>query len=775
MKLFFKLVLPFLSIFICLSVYAQNVFTGNIAESDGTPIPGVQILYEQGRGVTSDLNGNFKIDLSKGEYKLVFRHVSFKTDTIEVQMPREQGSLKVVLTPRVNELELISITANKYEKDLMEEPVSVEVIQPALMQQVNTTRVDQVLEKIPGITVADGQVSIRGGSSYAFGAGTRVQMVLDGLPLITADRNDVRWNFFPVEMAGQLEVLKGASSTLYGSSALNGVVHLRTADPTEVPETEITTYYQVYGQPKNKAQAWWQNAPNEAGITFRHARQIGLFDVSATGNFINTNSFIRDGDSRQHRYFVKLRKRRKEYYGLETALLAGFMDVEEGDFLFWENDQEGAFIPFQGNDPADPLGIIDFNRRQFIIQPSLTFTTKKRNKHILNTRLYDFTTRNFVENAFFNQYTADYQYHTNIGNRTKLVAGTAYQFFDVTEPNGIGTRQGQNYSAFLQAEYLWQKFSGSIGLRYEHFEADGLDTQNFPVLRLAGNYRFGLKSSLRASFGQGFRFPSFAEAFVDFSDEAVPIYPNPDLKPEYGWNAEIGYKHQIGDKNFVTYLDAALFVSEYFDMIEFRPGVFLPDGVNREDVPPSEINNFIGIRSENLDRARIAGIELSATGQGKLGRFPFRLLAGYTYTYPVELLEDSDLNGFGTYTGRFFKSIFSSDAEILEPLLRYRQRHLLKADINVETGNFSWGVDVRYFGFVEKIDAFLTVAIQGIDSYRTRNDSGEAVLNLRAAYDFKQWGTFRLIVNNVLNREYSLRYAKMDPPRNFTFQYSVRF
>ena len=529
---FFHILLFLFSFSIVFPSLAQELLLkGTVTDVESaSPIPGVQILYKSSKGVTTDLNGKYQLSLSSGEYELIFRHVSFQTDTISLQISDNNEVQDVEMLPSVNQLALVSITANKYEKDLMEEPVSVEVIKPALMKQVNITRVDQVLEKIPGITVADGQVSIRSGSSYAFGAGTRVQMILDGLPLITADRNDIRWNFFPVEMAGQLEVLKGASSTLYGSSALNGVVHLRTADPTATPETEITTFYQFFGKPRNREQAWWSSAPFETGVSFRHARQIGLLDVTASGNYIKTDSYIQGGDGQQHRYFLKLRKRKKEYYGLEMTMLAGLMDVQEADFLFWQNDQEGVFIPFQGDDPNDAFGTIDFDRRQFTIQPTITYTTKKRNKHILNTRLYDFTTRNFVENSFFTQYTADYQYQTNLGNRTKLVAGTSYQFFDVTDPNGTGNKTGFNYSAYLQGEYIRQKFSGSLGLRYEYFDAEGLPEQQFPVLRLAGNYRFNLKNSIRASFGQGFRFPSFAEAFVDQSDEAIPIFPNPRFK-----------------------------------------------------------------------------------------------------------------------------------------------------------------------------------------------------------------------------------------------------
>ncbi len=49
-------------------------------------------------------------------------------------------------------------------------------------------------------------------------------ILVDDIPQLTADANDVKWEFLPVENINQVEVIKGASSVLYGSSALNGFV-----------------------------------------------------------------------------------------------------------------------------------------------------------------------------------------------------------------------------------------------------------------------------------------------------------------------------------------------------------------------------------------------------------------------------------------------------------------------------------------------------------------------------------------------------------------------
>ena len=47
---------------------------------------------------------------------------------------------------------------------------------------------------------------------------------------------------------------------------------------------------------------------------------------------------------------------------------------------------------------------------------------------------------------------------------------------------------------------------------------------------------------LRGSYGSGFRFPSIVERYVTVKSGPVVVYPNPELKPEGGWSAEIGIK-----------------------------------------------------------------------------------------------------------------------------------------------------------------------------------------------------------------------------------------
>jgi outer membrane cobalamin receptor len=126
------------------------------------------------------------------------------------------------------------------------------------------------MNQIPSVNISDSQVSIRSGSGFSYGAGSRVLMMVDEMPMISADAADIKWNFIPIENIEQVEVIKGASSALFGSSALNGVINFRTAYPKDKPQTSFTSYYGVYGTPRREELAWYkgQQKPEQKGTNF---------------------------------------------------------------------------------------------------------------------------------------------------------------------------------------------------------------------------------------------------------------------------------------------------------------------------------------------------------------------------------------------------------------------------------------------------------------------------------------------------------------------------
>ena len=140
--------------------------------------------------------------------------------------------------PESNQLDDVVISASKYEQKLGDVPVSMAVIKPALIENKATRDAQAIVEQVPGVQINENQVSIRGGSGWSYGAGSRVLVMVDGMPMLAGDANDIKWSAIPLENISQIEILKGASSVLYGSSALNGVINIRTQYPKDEPVTK---------------------------------------------------------------------------------------------------------------------------------------------------------------------------------------------------------------------------------------------------------------------------------------------------------------------------------------------------------------------------------------------------------------------------------------------------------------------------------------------------------------------------------------------------------
>jgi iron complex outermembrane receptor protein len=115
-------------------------------------------------------------------------------------------------------------------------------------------------------------------------------------------------------------------------------------------------------------------------------------------------------------------------------------------------------------------------------------------------------------------------------------------------------------------------------------------------MRVGATYQIAEATFLRASYGQGYRFPCIAEKFIRTSAAGLEIYPNEQLQPEYGQSAEIGVKQGIVLGKFKSYLDVAIFWMEYTDMMEFTFGQY-----GRPLIDPLF---GLGFKSINIGRTR---------------------------------------------------------------------------------------------------------------------------------------------------------------------------
>ena len=149
----------------------------------------------------------------------------------------------------------------------------MEVMKPSLIENKNTTNIETAIDQVPGVNITDGQANIRGGSGWSYGAGTRVLVMVDDMPLISGDAGQAQWSLIATENINQVEIIKGASSALYGSSALNGVINIRTAFPSQndidknkLPGyTKVNMHMGLIDIPKRKELHWNSLPSNQNG------------------------------------------------------------------------------------------------------------------------------------------------------------------------------------------------------------------------------------------------------------------------------------------------------------------------------------------------------------------------------------------------------------------------------------------------------------------------------------------------------------------------------
>ena len=231
-----------------LTLYSQTII-GTITDThNNEELIGVNIILENGGGTSTDVFGKYTLNSSEGMQKITFKYIGYEDIVKEIFLKKnENKTVNISLESSSEQLSTVVISAGRFEQKIEEITVSMEVIKPALIENKNTTQIENAMDQIPGVNITDGQANIRGGSGWSFGAGTRVLVMVDDMPLISGDAGQAQWSLIATENINQIEVIKGASSALYGSSALNGVINVRTAFPSQkdIDKNKLPGYTKV--------------------------------------------------------------------------------------------------------------------------------------------------------------------------------------------------------------------------------------------------------------------------------------------------------------------------------------------------------------------------------------------------------------------------------------------------------------------------------------------------------------------------------------------------
>jgi iron complex outermembrane receptor protein len=752
-----------------------------------------------GSGAVTDLNGHFELTVAVGD-TLECALLGYRTLRYGVRSADQSVAIQLNMTSTENEFNVIVVSAGKFEQSVSEVTVSMEVLTPQLLHDKNVVSADEALQQTPGVSIVDKEPQIRSGSGYSFGAGSRVQILVDDMPSLSGDAGRPAWDYLPIENVSQVEVIKGASSVLYGSAALSGVINLRTATPADTARTVVTAYHGIFSKPQNIRSVYWSGSLQRSGLSFLHLQKFGQLDVTLaanvvgddghlgpqrdtlTGDFVNGyNPFNADryGANSRARINANLRYRSKKFVGLSFGLNTNWNTSNSLATLVWANADTALYSAYEGSATRtiQLLGTVD---------PYITYFTPSGQKHSLRTRWQSLDNNNDNNQGnFSDQYYGEYQYQHHWENAgfsdfttTLGVVGMYTQARGelFTGGNSDGRNTAENYAAYLQADKkFFGKLNVSAGIRYEYFRINA-DSDEKPVFRAGANYQLAKATYVRASYGQGFRFPSIAEKFIVTGVGSINIFANPSLVAETSDNAEVGIKQGFKIGRFMGYADVAVFQQNYENFIEFTFG---PWGKATAGL---DFLKLFGFRSLNTGQARIRGAEFSIMGAGSIGNHEFQLLGGYTYTNPVSLTPNLNyaLND-PLSTSADTVSYIRTSSDTSNHILKYRLQHLVRGDLFWKHRNWSAGISARYNSRMQNIDnAFtdleaITIANfqPGLIQWRAEHTSGDYVFDLRIGYEIKGKHRLAVIMNNVLNREYAIRPLAIEEPRMTMLQYTL--
>lgn len=773
---------------------------GNVKDQKtGLAIFSATVSYNNGEGgTTTDFDGKFSLNLKTGKYELEISAIGYSTITRTVDLNADEVVVyDLLLHDKLEELGIVIISETKYEKKLGEETVSIEVLKPDLIEHTNSVKIEEALNKIPGVNMIGEQANIRGGSGFSDGAASRVMILVDGLPIIQPDNGSANWDALPTQNIQQIEIIKGAASALYGSSAMNGIMNFITAWPREKPYTKFQFYNGVYLNPDRKELIWWKtDRPLYFGGNFLHRQRFGNFDFVAAASFVTDKSYLRNNSQHRMKLNINSRYRPENFDRLTLGLNLNTYYSEGERFFLWKGYHDSTYIITVSGvnvnvtariPDADSLLVTDeiapYRDIPFNLDPFITFFDAKGNRHSFKGRASYTNYRALNDTSYTQFYFGEYSFqryfdslhlHLVLGasGYTASIKGTTFSDDDTiivkTSIPGIqdtilpvSKHTSANAAFYFQVEKkFFNRLTLNFGSRLEYYRIDETETENVifdstvipfkPVIRMGLNFQITQGTFFRASYGQGYRFPTIAEKFVDTDRNGIHVYPNPHLQPETGWSAEVGLKQIVQLTDWIAYLDVAGFITRYENMMEFS---FAQWGTS-----VSAVKN-IGFKSLNIDNTQISGIEFSAYADGELFGLPTGFLIGYTYIDPVN----------SNYNPDTAVSITNYET------LKYRYRTSAKADVETSWRKLTVGLNVLYNSFMEQIDPYVETFVSGIREFREIHSNGDFVLDARIGFHFNETAELFLIGKNMLNREYTLRPGYIEPPRTIAVQFTQEF
>ncbi len=696
---------------------------GQITDSNnGNPLHGANvILVGTLLGASTDADGYYVVkNVPTGEVELLVNYIGYSQAKQKLSI--DAGSVtdvNLALDPSAIMFDQIVITGSRQTESLAEATNSVNVMGHADIFERTHHLVAGALQELPAVDLIGENISVRGGSGYSFlgVGGSRVLMMIDDVPMLTSDFSRANWDFLPATEFERAEVLKGASSVMYGSGGISAVVNLISRRPTEKPRFSYRTTGGLYSDPNSPEWQWTEDDLYFYGTDFSYSQSIGPVGIQASvSRYFNTG--WRDNSDLDRWYFTA-RPVINFGNGSNVSMFFAYNREERGLFALWESQNRALSTDYE--DRAEVDGLLFSAVYNQVFSPK--FVTKLRfslNSQLLGLPL-DFT-RGFEPALGFSGEARGVW----LPNSSHTVTfGVDYRR-DIAESGFFGKHIANTYSPYIQDNWkVTERMQINMGVRQDFYLLDDMETDG----QLSPKFGISLQpfenTTVHSSIGRGFRAPSIAERFTETDIQgAATLLSNVDLQPERATLYDIGIRQRLSD-NFS--LEIAGFISDYENLIELTQ--------------ISDLNLVLQFR--NCDKARIRGIEAETAMQFWKNRLRLRMNG----TWMESESRGEDLQ------------CFFEDGETLP----YRPKFSGFVSPALALGPLTFEMDYRYISRFDRVSFF-----------RNEQRVPQKTFNFRARY---QWRQFMVVLQskNAFNYQYTVVEQNIGELRNYSISFAGEF
>ncbi|MAU62756.1 MAG: TonB-dependent receptor [Flavobacteriaceae bacterium] len=485
-------------------------------------------------GTIADENGNFKLKVNLSKHKILFiSFIGYISKKIYLDDPKiDLQNLKVVLVEDINGLNEVVITGTLKDEYITESPVKVNVITSKKINSflpsagANITKIVQLVSGVKEVISCGvcytNSISINGLE------GPYTSILLDGIPMYGNLASVYGLNGIPNMIVDRLEIVKGPSSTLYGSEAVAGVINIITKNPKEQPLLSLDI----------QAVSHKESFTN-LSFTPEIGRSFGYFGINwdRKNNYddYNNDGFGDDINLDRFSVFNKWNIYRDSAKEFIISARYYFEDRRNGIKDYLKNNN---YKKIRGDDKIYGESIYT-NRFEIFGKYEFAFTdgfelNYSYSKHDQNS-YYGSDYYEAKQNIFFSQFTLDRNYGKHdllLGLSIKNNLYDDNTIATESEINGVIIDQESNQfipGLLIQDQYKPSKKISLIGgLRIENYNEHGfIYAPSFHI-----KYNPGQWLSMRLNAGTGFRIVNlFTEdhAFISGQREVKILE---DLKPE---------------------------------------------------------------------------------------------------------------------------------------------------------------------------------------------------------------------------------------------------